>query len=409
MSAGLPADQSVGTRRGTPVLEPGYTYGSVTEKISAIVLTRPTTRGWWLGFGVSFLMVMMLFYTISYLIAVGVGIWGINIPVGWGFAIVNFVWWIGLGHVGRAAGVRLLYVPVPQHDGHLAAITQPARLGRLRRLHLLHGVFDVLVCRSDPGLCHAARPRNIARQAKNVRHAGDGLVRLGPTLAPLSVGVFAARRSGDTAGGFGAHRRQPGLRSGDRSRLAHHDFSALLCCRRHLFRICDGSDAGDSAARDLQVGGFHHHAPFGEYGQGDAGHRPDRRVRLHRGIFHGLVWREYLRNFPFAQSPGRSVPPFLLGCHRLQHHSPALSVVSQGAHERIGIVRDVHHREYRHVARAIRHRGCQFASRLHALGVGDVQPQDLGLDHVRRNDRPVLGVIVPFPAVPAGHFHYRDA
>src|SRR6202158_2179273 len=98
MSAGLPADQSVGTRRGTPVLEPGYTYGSVTEKISAIVLTRPTTRGWWLGFGVSFLMVMMLFYTISYLIAVGVGIWGINIPVGWGFAIVNFVVWICIGH-----------------------------------------------------------------------------------------------------------------------------------------------------------------------------------------------------------------------------------------------------------------------------------------------------------------------
>src|ERR1700687_1423552 len=108
MSAGLPADQSVGTRRGTPVLEPGYTYGSVTEKISAIVLTRPTTRGWWLGFGVSFLMVMMLFYTISYLIAVGVGIWGINIPVGWGFAIVNFVWWIGIGHAGTLISAILL-------------------------------------------------------------------------------------------------------------------------------------------------------------------------------------------------------------------------------------------------------------------------------------------------------------
>ncbi len=108
MSAGTPLDPNLTPRRSAPVLEPGHTYGSVTEKISAIVLTRPTTRGWWLGFGASFLVVMLLFYTISYLIAVGVGIWGINIPVGWGFAIVNFVWWIGIGHAGTLISAILL-------------------------------------------------------------------------------------------------------------------------------------------------------------------------------------------------------------------------------------------------------------------------------------------------------------
>jgi molybdopterin-containing oxidoreductase family membrane subunit len=53
-------------------------------------------------------MVMMLLYTITYLLTVGVGIWGINIPVGWGFDIVNFVWWIGIGHAGTLISAILL-------------------------------------------------------------------------------------------------------------------------------------------------------------------------------------------------------------------------------------------------------------------------------------------------------------
>ena len=82
------------------VLEPGYNYASVTDKISSIVLTRPVSKGWIAGFGLCFLIVMVLFGSIGWLIVKGVGIWGINIPVGWGFAIVNFVWWIGIGHAG---------------------------------------------------------------------------------------------------------------------------------------------------------------------------------------------------------------------------------------------------------------------------------------------------------------------
>jgi molybdopterin-containing oxidoreductase family membrane subunit len=84
----------------SPVIEPGYTYASVTDKISAIVLTRPTSLGWVAGFALSFTMVMVLTVSLAWLITKGVGIWGINIPVGWGFAIVNFVWWIGIGHAG---------------------------------------------------------------------------------------------------------------------------------------------------------------------------------------------------------------------------------------------------------------------------------------------------------------------
>lgn len=51
---------------------------------------------------------MLLLYSIAYLLAVGVGIWGINIPVGWGFDIINFVWWIGIGHAGTLISAVLL-------------------------------------------------------------------------------------------------------------------------------------------------------------------------------------------------------------------------------------------------------------------------------------------------------------
>jgi Ni/Fe-hydrogenase subunit HybB-like protein len=91
-----------------PLIGPGHTYRSVTEKISSIVLTSRMPRGWILGFAFSFALVMVLLYAVTYLLVKGVGIWGINIPVGWGFAIVNFVWWIGIGHAGTLISAILL-------------------------------------------------------------------------------------------------------------------------------------------------------------------------------------------------------------------------------------------------------------------------------------------------------------
>jgi molybdopterin-containing oxidoreductase family membrane subunit len=91
-----------------PVISPGYTFGTVTEKISAIVLTRPASNGWFVGFGIAFLATMMLLYAMGYLFLKGIGIWGVTIPIGWGFAIVNFVWWIGIGHAGTLISAILL-------------------------------------------------------------------------------------------------------------------------------------------------------------------------------------------------------------------------------------------------------------------------------------------------------------
>jgi Ni/Fe-hydrogenase subunit HybB-like protein len=91
-----------------PVIATGYSFATITDKISSIVLTQRTPRGWFVGFAISFSLVMLLMYAIGYLLLVGVGIWGINIPVAWGFAIVNFVWWIGIGHAGTLISAILL-------------------------------------------------------------------------------------------------------------------------------------------------------------------------------------------------------------------------------------------------------------------------------------------------------------
>jgi molybdopterin-containing oxidoreductase family membrane subunit len=90
------------------VIAPGHTFKSVTEKVSRIVLTSHTPLGWWFGFLVAGSIVGLLMTALTWLFLKGVGIWAITIPVAWGFAIINFVWWIGIGHAGTLISAILL-------------------------------------------------------------------------------------------------------------------------------------------------------------------------------------------------------------------------------------------------------------------------------------------------------------
>jgi Ni/Fe-hydrogenase subunit HybB-like protein len=94
--------------REFPVIGPGQTIGSVNDTISDAVLRRPYQKGWLVGAAIGFSLVNVLFIAVAYLLAVGTGIWGINRPVMWGFAIINFVWWIGIGHAGTLISAILL-------------------------------------------------------------------------------------------------------------------------------------------------------------------------------------------------------------------------------------------------------------------------------------------------------------
>jgi Ni/Fe-hydrogenase subunit HybB-like protein len=94
--------------REFPVLGPGQTIGSVNDTISDSVLKRPYKKGWMVGAAIGFTFVNILFIAVAYLLYYGTGIWGIDRPVMWGFAIINFVWWIGIGHAGTLISAILL-------------------------------------------------------------------------------------------------------------------------------------------------------------------------------------------------------------------------------------------------------------------------------------------------------------
>ena len=91
-----------------PMVEGDHDYGSVTDKISDITLKKRTPFGWFIGFGISFLIAQSLLFTVIYLVTTGVGIFANNQPVAWAFPIINFVWWIGIGHAGTLISAILL-------------------------------------------------------------------------------------------------------------------------------------------------------------------------------------------------------------------------------------------------------------------------------------------------------------
>src|SRR5260370_13890014 len=109
------------------VIEPGHTFATVTDKISTIVLTRKTPLGWFLALAISFSLLMLLLYAVGVLFLRGVGIWGINIPIGWGFAIINFVWWIGIGHAGTLISA-ILFLLKPDLRTSINRFAEPMTL-----------------------------------------------------------------------------------------------------------------------------------------------------------------------------------------------------------------------------------------------------------------------------------------
>ncbi len=235
----------------------------------------------------------------TWLIVKGVGIWGINIPIGWGFAIVNFVWWIGIGHAGTLISAILLLLnqswrnainrfaeamtlfavmcagmfPV-LHTGRpwlaywLFPYPNTMDLWPQFRSPLLWDVFAVSTYLTIsavfwyvgliPDLATLRDGATAALEAGHFRCSGDGLAQFGPPLAAIRESLAPAGRPRDAAGRFGAHGRQLRLRGRHAARLAHHDIPALLRRGRDLFGLRDGADADDSGPQVLRAGRHHY-------------------------------------------------------------------------------------------------------------------------------------------------------
>jgi Ni/Fe-hydrogenase subunit HybB-like protein len=105
-SAGSVTSVRSGRSDPHPVMLGRPSDAALTERLLAPLLGA--SRGWWGLLGVSALGTVLLFAAIGYTFARGIGVWGNNIPVAWAFAIVNFVWWIGIGHAGTFISAFLL-------------------------------------------------------------------------------------------------------------------------------------------------------------------------------------------------------------------------------------------------------------------------------------------------------------
>ncbi|MEM9553594.1 MAG: NrfD/PsrC family molybdoenzyme membrane anchor subunit [Acidobacteriota bacterium] len=86
--------------RPTPLVLGGHDFTSLTDKVCGIAETPRPPRAWYIAFAVTSSLTVMMFAMIAYLIFKGIGVWGLNNPVGWGWAIINFVFWVGIGHAG---------------------------------------------------------------------------------------------------------------------------------------------------------------------------------------------------------------------------------------------------------------------------------------------------------------------
>src|ERR1700755_1214723 len=93
-----------------PMVEGNYDLGGISDSIGDWALSRKKKFPvvWYVGFAISFMVMQLLLVTVTYLVTTGIGIWGNNQPVGWAFDIINFVWWIGIGHAGTLISAILL-------------------------------------------------------------------------------------------------------------------------------------------------------------------------------------------------------------------------------------------------------------------------------------------------------------
>ncbi len=90
------------------IIGPGHNYETVTRKIAGIVLEERPRKGWLMGVAAAASLAGVLGIGVALVVMFGVGLWGNNQPVGWAFDIINFVWWIGIGHAGTLISAILL-------------------------------------------------------------------------------------------------------------------------------------------------------------------------------------------------------------------------------------------------------------------------------------------------------------
>ena len=92
--------------RGT-LVEGNKTYGQITKDVTRPLYAK-TPTWWYVAATLAFAAMIFGGWAIYTTVTVGIGTWGVNNNVAWGWGIINFVWWVGIGHAGTAFSIFLL-------------------------------------------------------------------------------------------------------------------------------------------------------------------------------------------------------------------------------------------------------------------------------------------------------------
>jgi Ni/Fe-hydrogenase subunit HybB-like protein len=90
------------------IIAPGYTFGTITDQIASVVLSKRTPLFWIACFAAGMGLLLLLLLAVGMLMVKGVGVWGLRAPTFWAWDITNFVWWIGIGHAGTLISAILM-------------------------------------------------------------------------------------------------------------------------------------------------------------------------------------------------------------------------------------------------------------------------------------------------------------
>ena len=261
----------------------------MTDRICAIALREKAYLWWWVAFVPSMALTLLLVVAIGYLFYAGIGIWGVNWPVMWGFAILSYVWWIAIASGGTiisalfflvradwrdsinriaesmmlfgaaAAGhlsdpalgasvVFLLAFFLSEHHDALGAISKPAALGFLGAPDLCSGLGPLLVFRADPGSCERAGSGDDPVEAAYLWRARLRLSGHGPAVEAHARGLWRDGRHHGAGGRVDPQYRGTRLRRCRDARVALDRISPVLCLRRVALGLCHRAAARHSFA-----------------------------------------------------------------------------------------------------------------------------------------------------------------
>src|SRR5664280_2381145 len=100
--------QVVDSPESKEVIAPGYTFGTITDQIASVVLTKKTPYVVMGTFAVAMGLLLLFLLAVGLLFTKGLGVWGLRGPTMWAWDITNFVWWVGIGHAGTLISAILL-------------------------------------------------------------------------------------------------------------------------------------------------------------------------------------------------------------------------------------------------------------------------------------------------------------